>query len=312
MRRGRHVTQEELAEAIGVSRVWYQMLESSAKIRTSPGLLDRLSRTLMISAEERATLFELAIPELKLGNAARAASAPPGRSRTGTILDDLPPSLASAIAGCSAGIESAAHSLARARQHYHLAGTTGGLPTRSRIVASWDRCRRLGVDPDRKAAPYCGDLDERRRANEGLLRAAGPVVAYLAEQFAGSGFVIVVTDADGVALELAGDLDTRRSLAQVDIEAGGDWSEAGAGTNAIGTALADRRPMQAWASEHFCEGPTALTCTAAPICVPGEREFAGVLNVSASYKLVRPHLLGVIMQAALEIEEQLAVSVACS
>jgi transcriptional regulator of acetoin/glycerol metabolism len=265
----------------------------------------------MTTAEERTTLFDLAIPELELGNAARAASAPASRSRTGTILDDLPPCLASATAGCSAGIESAAHSLARARQHY-LAGTTGGLPTRSRIVASWNRCRRLGIDPDRKAAPYCGDLDERRRANAGLLRAAGPVVAYLADQFAGSGFVIVVTDADGVALELAGDLDTRRSLSRVDIEAGGDWSEAGAGTNAIGTALADRRPMQAWASEHFCEGPTALTCTAAPICVPGEREFAGALNVSASYKLVRPHLLGVVMQAALEIEEQLAVSVACS
>jgi transcriptional regulator of acetoin/glycerol metabolism len=266
----------------------------------------------MTTAEERVALFELAIPELELGNAARAASAPEGRSRTGTILDDLPPSLASATGGCSAEIESAAHSLARARHHYHQRGSTGGLPTRSRIVASWDRCRRLGVDPDRKAAPYCGDLNERRRANEGLLRAAGPVVAYLAEQFAGSGFVIVVTDADGVALELAGDLDTRRSLARVEIEAGGDWSEAAAGTNAIGTALADRRPIQAWASEHFCEGPTALTCTAAPICVPGEREFAGVLNVSASYKLVRPHLLGVVMQASLEIEEQLAVSVACS
>jgi transcriptional regulator of acetoin/glycerol metabolism len=106
------------------------------------------------------------------------------------------------------------------------------------------------------------------------------------------GYVIAVTDTDGVALELAGDLGTRRRLSRIEIEAGGDWSEASAGTNAIGTALADRRPMQAWASEHYCEGATALTCTAAPIHLPGSVEISGTLNVSASYKLVRPHMLG--------------------
>ena len=36
-RRGKVVTQEELAEAIGVSRVWYAMLESGAALNTSPG-----------------------------------------------------------------------------------------------------------------------------------------------------------------------------------------------------------------------------------------------------------------------------------
>jgi transcriptional regulator with XRE-family HTH domain len=307
-RRGRPVTQEELAEAIGVSRVWYQMLESSAKIRTSTALLDRLSRTLMMTPEERAELFQLAMPELNLGRSAVPA-APANGSNTGTILDGLPPLLASATADCSAEIDSAAYSLARARQRYHCAGSADGTPPpRSRILASWNRCRVLGVDPGKKAAPYCDDVAERRRVSKPFLEAAAPIVAYLADQLADTGYVVVVADTDGVALELAGDLNMRRRLAQVEIEAGGDWSEASAGTNAIGTALADRRPMQAWASEHFCEGPTVLTCSAAPICVPGTLKIAGVLSVSASYRLVRPHLLGVIMQAALEIEEQLAAS----
>ena len=43
-RRGRRVTQEELAEAIGSSRVWLSMLESGATLRPSPQLLDRLAR----------------------------------------------------------------------------------------------------------------------------------------------------------------------------------------------------------------------------------------------------------------------------
>jgi transcriptional regulator with XRE-family HTH domain len=63
-RLGKRVTQEELAEAIGVSREWYSMLESAAAVRTSTGLLDRLACALMVTPQERASLFQLAVPEL--------------------------------------------------------------------------------------------------------------------------------------------------------------------------------------------------------------------------------------------------------
>lgn len=64
---GKRVTQEEVAEAAGVSRVWYAMLESGAAVRTSPRLLDSLAAALMLSARDRAALFCLALPELELG-----------------------------------------------------------------------------------------------------------------------------------------------------------------------------------------------------------------------------------------------------
>lgn len=63
-RRGKPVTQEELAECIGVSRAWYCMLESEKPVRASTLLLDRLASILMLSAGERAMLFALALPEL--------------------------------------------------------------------------------------------------------------------------------------------------------------------------------------------------------------------------------------------------------
>ena len=63
-RRGKPVTQEELAEYIGVSRAWYCMLESEKPARASTFLLDRLASILMLSARERATLFAIALPEL--------------------------------------------------------------------------------------------------------------------------------------------------------------------------------------------------------------------------------------------------------
>jgi transcriptional regulator with XRE-family HTH domain len=62
-RLGKRVTQEELAEAVGVSREWYAQLETAAATRASPGLLGRIADALMVAPEERAMLFQLALPE---------------------------------------------------------------------------------------------------------------------------------------------------------------------------------------------------------------------------------------------------------
>lgn len=69
LRHGRIVSQEELAECIGVSRVWYAKLEAGIALRPSTALLDRLATALMLNPEERRTLFNLAVTELKLGSA---------------------------------------------------------------------------------------------------------------------------------------------------------------------------------------------------------------------------------------------------
>jgi transcriptional regulator with XRE-family HTH domain len=61
---GRRVTQEEIAEVVGVSRGWYRMLESDNTIRPSPRLLVRIANALMLSVSEQAHLFHLAFPEL--------------------------------------------------------------------------------------------------------------------------------------------------------------------------------------------------------------------------------------------------------
>jgi transcriptional regulator with XRE-family HTH domain len=294
---GRPFTQEEVAEAVDVSRQWYAALEMGSSVRPSTTLLDRIATLFVLGDDERVKLFRLAIREF--GDYVKPL---------GAILDSPSPQTAYAAAVHSpAEIDGAVYELARMRDHYHRGGLTNVSSARPRILASWNRCRDLGVDPNLKRAPMYHDLAELRAANERLLRAADAVLANLADQFAGTGYVIVVTDAKGRLLDLAGDLDTRRRVARYEFEAGGDWSEAAAGTNAIGTALADGRPMQVLAGEHFCDAPQLFTCTAAPIWAPKTRKIAGVLDMSGSYNLVRPHLVGVVMQAALEIEERLAL-----
>jgi len=65
VRVGKVATQEEIAEAVGISRVWYVMLEGCRQVRVSARVLARIADVLMLSPGERAELFRLALPELK-------------------------------------------------------------------------------------------------------------------------------------------------------------------------------------------------------------------------------------------------------
>jgi transcriptional regulator of acetoin/glycerol metabolism len=216
----------------------------------------------------------------------------------------LPRSAYALAISSPAEIDAAASELGRIREDYHADGTVV-TEARHRIVKSWDRCRELRVDPLTKMAPAGIDVDELRDENERLLRAAEPILALLDQLLAGSGYVVVLADPRGRVLNIFGDLRARRRAAVVGFAPGANCSEASVGTNAIGTAIADRRPLQLLAGEHFCDAGQRVTCTAAPVYVPGTREIAGVLDITADYRLVRSHLIDVVLQSALEIEQRL-------
>ncbi len=57
---GHAITQEEMAEAIGVSRVWYAMIESGAA-QASPRLLHRIAVTLGFGPDESSAFYNLVV-----------------------------------------------------------------------------------------------------------------------------------------------------------------------------------------------------------------------------------------------------------
>jgi DNA-binding XRE family transcriptional regulator len=60
---GKIVSQEEFAEAIGVSRCWYGLLEVG-RVRPSIGLTERMCDALMLDESKRLQLVELVFPAL--------------------------------------------------------------------------------------------------------------------------------------------------------------------------------------------------------------------------------------------------------
>jgi transcriptional regulator with XRE-family HTH domain len=288
----------EVAELLGVSADWYRWLESGRSVQVSQQLLARLALALRLEPHDEVTLYRLALPGLyQAACKVRDGRSPP--ASIGTPIDS------------PAEIESARRMLAAMREKFLAGGLPGAGHARPRILKSWQRCHASGVDAGLRTAQYAIDSDAEmqviREANERLLDAARPVVAHLAQTLSTTGYAVVVSDASGCILEIVGDLDVRRRLSRILFEPGADWGEPTAGTNAIGTVLADQRPIQLMAAEHFCDGWQDLTCTAAPIREPNSARIAGVLDVTGDYRLVRPHLVTLLIESALEIEEQMAL-----
>jgi signal transduction histidine kinase len=205
-------------------------------------------------------------------------------------------------------IEHTARQLTTVRNEFLTTGILTLRTPRPIILNSWQRCNVLEVNPARRYAPLAvareAQLQNLREANEVLVRATRSVMSHLTDFLAASGYVVVLSDAKGRLLDVVGDTAIRRRLAHIDFVPGGDWSEAAAGTNAIGTALADGHGVQLMAAEHYCDGWQDLTCTAAPIRHPFTGEVIGILDVTGDYRLIRSFLTNTLAKAALEASQQ--------
>jgi hypothetical protein len=181
--------------------------------------------------------------------------------------------------------------------------------TRAPIAESWRRSRAAGVDPARqRIAPALADADEvRARWRAHPLAAAAPLVRDCLVPIAvAAGHLIAVSDAEGMVLWIEGPAPVRLAAADaVNFTEGAGWSESGAGTNAIGIALAASHPVQVFAAEHFNEVLQEWTCAAAPIHDPDSGRPLGIIDVTGRLGTVHPHSLGCAVATARAVESHL-------
>ena len=183
-------------------------------------------------------------------------------------------------------------------------------PVSKLILSSWQRSARAGVEPGARLAPLVvhGDdgLEQLRNRSYDLMWAAKGLFVNSAHLLERSGSIMMLTDQNGVVLEVAGDTGTRESAQAVHLVEGGHWHESVVGTNGIGTALAMRRPVQVHAAEHFCEGIKRWTCAAAPVFYPGTEQVLGVVDISGPPSTYQGSNLVLAVAAARQIEAVLA------
>ncbi|HMJ36196.1 MAG TPA: GAF domain-containing protein [Baekduia sp.] len=181
------------------------------------------------------------------------------------------------------------------------------------IVDSWLRSRDAGVDPHgRQSAPTLVEHDGAHSMwNTHPLAIALPLIdECMAVASVEADHLLVVSDADGMLLSIRGDVQLRnRAADEMNFVEGALWSEAGAGTNAVGTALAASHAVQVFAAEHFTEPVQRWTCAAAPINDPDTGRLLGVIDLTGDMSSVHPHSLSVVVATARAVEELLRARV---
>ena len=183
-------------------------------------------------------------------------------------------------------------------------------PVSKLVLSSWQRSARAGVEPGARLAPLAvrgGEgVEQFRNRSYDLMWAAKGLFVNSAHLLERSGSIMILTDQNGVVLEVAGDMSTRESAQSIHLVEGGHWHESVVGTNGIGTALAMRRPVQVHAAEHFCEGIKRWTCAAAPVFFPGTERVLGVVDISGPPSTYQANNLVLAVAAARQIEAVLA------
>ncbi|GAA4336345.1 sigma-54-dependent Fis family transcriptional regulator [Variovorax defluvii] len=152
------------------------------------------------------------------------------------------------------------------------------------IRSSWQRCvHEHGLDPTRmqeaRILPW-GELREHQERLEDFTQIARHGLTALYQQVAGTGYVVLLTDAQGVTVDYLGDPNSGVSLRRAGLYLGAEWTETHAGTCAVGTALATGEALTVHQADHFDATHIPLTCTAAPVFESSGRLNA-ILDISA-------------------------------
>ncbi|WP_144630017.1 sigma-54-dependent Fis family transcriptional regulator [Bordetella genomosp. 13] len=197
--------------------------------------------------------------------------------------------------------------LASARRLFNEQGAVPDHLVAEPILRSWRRCADLGHDmrgPRRPQPLTQSELREALQRHETLRRLCRPALEQLRQEARHSGGLIVLTDASGLVLDTGGSADFVDRASQVSLMPGAAWSESAAGTNAIGTALAERQPIAVHGAEHFFEPNRILTCAAVPITDP-RGQTVGLLDLSGSAHGAHGHALGLVRMAVDQIEHRM-------
>jgi transcriptional regulator of acetoin/glycerol metabolism len=196
----------------------------------------------------------------------------------------------------------------RARTEFCSHGTVpaGRLP--ENIVSSWQRSRASGVDMvrERSSIPTIPhrELVGLTEKNRSLLVSSYSVMENLYEQIHDSSSMVILADATGVVLHSLGDPSFVSRARKVALQPGGIWSEQAQGTNAIGTALVEEKPVVVHSSEHYVQANDFLTCSASPIFDPYGK-LLGALDVSSDCRAYQQHTMALVRISVQQIENQM-------
>ncbi len=183
---------------------------------------------------------------------------------------------------------------------------------RPEVFASWFRSREAGVNPHKLINTLLSpeELSVKLNLNADLLSICRPYMERMYNIVKGSGAYILLSDRDGYILDVIGDPDiVYQGKSYSLLIAGACRSESTAGTNAVGTTLYLKTPIQFWGEEHYIEWHKAYACAGAPFYDSNDN-LLGSITVTCKISYAHPHTLGMVSCAADSITREVKLKAA--
>ncbi len=182
--------------------------------------------------------------------------------------------------------------------------------SQSVIADSWSRCIGYGLDHDHEPAPVNLSSQQRDALENGyevlLSTTETEVLPYYDNIMSNSRCLILLADSEARVLKGWGDQRITESHLRPWFNAGANWHERYAGTNAIGTSIATQSPIQVQRNEHFLKLNRSIISSAAPI-FDTDRQLVGVLSAFSDAYLPQAHTLGMVRLLSQSVENRLIV-----
>jgi PAS domain S-box-containing protein len=183
------------------------------------------------------------------------------------------------------------------------------LDKKDHIKKSHKRCQSYSVDIERVYSGkiiYGNQLFEKLEAKRELIVTAEPFMNQLYNFVKGSNFFSILTDEEGCILSLIGDEEILSKAFSFKMIPGAYMDEKSIGTNAMGTALVEGKPVQVSGKEHYVKVYHRWTCSASPIRDTKDN-IIGTLDLTGYSESVHSHTLGMVVAAANAIEKMLEI-----
>jgi transcriptional regulator of acetoin/glycerol metabolism len=178
------------------------------------------------------------------------------------------------------------------------------------IQESWYRCEQYGLEhgsrPDFATLPK-GELKDRVEQHHSLLETTEKeVLPHYENILSNSSCMIVLADRQGHVLNTWGQ-SRFGPASEHGLVGGNQWTEVGAGTNAIGTALITGHAIHVGRDEHYLRANRFMVGSASPI-YDTKNDLVGVLDISSDAYLPQDHTLGMVKLMSLSVENRLIYS----
>lgn len=166
-----------------------------------------------------------------------------------------------------------------------VANHVADVDAESRIATSWRRCLiSHKLDPARQGPPQTLTESEIRHVAEPMeetIRLLTPELDDLARVLRDAGYCVNLADANATMLfsRLPGEADARMFM-DWKIYTGSNFAETCEGTNGLGTALAEQKPILVHRDEHFRAQWHMFSCAVAPLFDQAGR-LAGAVNITS-------------------------------